>query len=242
MTIAGVVGFVLAFFHLVTHDTPSACYGSDCLHGEGRWVLAFPGSILTFVGGVIITALSGRGYGKTSGPGSFAEVDSGKFAPRDRTEPDAGGLHAPRWTRTWRNTYVYTGLGELGLGLMFIVAGIIQPDFRGGGFFTGGILAAIGIVFLVIGRKAAAKDRLHSTGVEAQAEIRRIEQTGMWMNNNPYVRLDLVLHVPGHQPYEVKHNEIVPAVLVGRLTSGQTLPVKVDKDHPSHFIVEWEKA
>jgi hypothetical protein len=147
-----------------------------------------------------------------------------------------------RWTRTWRNTYLYVGAGEVGLALLFAIAGIMQPDSRGGAFFTGGILGVIGIVFLVIGGRAAQKDRLHDTGIDGEATIASIHQTGMWMNNNPYVRLGLVIKTPGHQPYQVEHGEIVPQVLLGRLTNGQTLPVKVDPNRPSHFVIQWERG
>ena len=60
-------------------------------------------------------------------------------------------------------------------------------------------------------------------------------------NDQPYVRLDLIVNVAGHQPYEVKHGEIVPQVALGRLTSRATLPLKVHPNRPSHLLVEWER-
>jgi hypothetical protein len=104
------------------------------------------------------------------------------------------------------------------------------------------LLAAIGAFFLYLGWRAATKDRLHVTGVEGSARIAAIQQTGMFMNGNPYVRLDLEIDVPGHPRYEVRHGEIVPLVLLGRLTQGAALPVRVDGKNPSHLVVEWEKS
>lgn len=111
-----------------------------------------------------------------------------------------------------------------------------------GGYVTGGLLSAIGIIFLWVGWKAAKKDRLHETGVEGSASILSITQTGAYLNRNPYVLFDFEVEVPGHPAYEVKHREIVPLVLLGRLAPGTSLPVRVDRDNPSHLIVEWERA
>lgn len=239
---ASVVLFVVTFFHVITHETPSACYGGDCFKGENRWIVAMPGSILAFVAGVLLVSFAGRGYGRTRGPKSFADVDSGAYAPRKDRATAPAQVRTSTWSRAWRNAYGYTGAGELGLGLLFIIAGVMNPDDMSGGFLTGGILSAIGILFLWLGWRAAAKDRLHTTGVEGSAHIAGIEQTGMLMNNNPYVRLDLEIEMPGHPRYEVKHAEIVPLVMLSRLVLGATLPVKVDAQHPSHFVIQWEKA
>jgi hypothetical protein len=40
----------------------------------------------------------------------------------------------------------------------------------------------------------------------------------------------------------VRHRETVPQVLLGRLTDGSTLPVRVDPKDPSHLIVVWDEA
>jgi hypothetical protein len=56
------------------------------------------------------------------------------------------------------------------------------------------------------------------------------------------VKLDLIIDVPGHPEHEVKHGETVPLVLLGRLTNRSRLPVKVDPNHPSHFLIKWERA
>ena len=69
-----------------------------------------------------------------------------------------------------------------------------------------------------------------------------LKETGIWMNINPYVRLDLEIRVPGDPPFEVGHGGIVPQVMIGRLADGTVLPVKVDPNRPWHFVVEWERA
>jgi hypothetical protein len=45
-----------------------------------------------------------------------------------------------------------------------------------------------------------------------------------------------------HGAYEVTRKEVVPLIMLGRLTSGQPLPVKVDSANPQNLVVEWESA
>jgi hypothetical protein len=128
------------------------------------------------------------------------------------------------------------------MALLFTVAGLLSKEYRGTGFLSGGLLGAVALPFLYVWRRAAAKDRLHDTGLPATGRILGLTQTGTWVNNNPYVRLDLEVTVPGHPPYEVRHGEIVPLVVLGRLTDGTLLHLKVDRDRPSHFVIEWERG
>jgi hypothetical protein len=237
---AGVVLFAYSFIRTATADS-GVCSGSDCLKGEMRWALLVPASILAFVSGFLMLYFGGRGYGRTAGPRSFGEVDSGAWAPREREAVAPVEPSRRRWTRTWRNTYLLVGAGEVGLALLFVIATVMQPATRRGLLPTAGILGLVGVVFLAVGRRAAQKDRLHETGLEGEATIVGVEQTGMLMNENPYARLDLVVRVPGHPPYEVRHREIVPQVMLGRLTSGSPLPVRVDPNRPSHLLIQWER-
>jgi hypothetical protein len=235
-----IVVFVFAFLRTAGAQSGS-CSGSDCLKGDMRWALLIPGAILVFVAGFLLLYFGGKGYGRTSGPRSFGDVDSGKWAPREREPLAQDGAPRRRWTRTWRNTYLAVGVGELGLALLFAITAIAQPSTARGFLPVTVILAVIGVVFVFLGWRALQKDRLHDRGLAGEATVAGVQQTGMWMNENPYVQLDLVVRVPGHQPYEVKHNEIVPQIALGRLTSGEPLPVRVDSNDPSHLVVQWER-
>lgn len=234
-----VVMFAVTFFHLVTSpDIPSTCYGSDCLHGENRWVLALPGSIFLFMAGVFTAAFSGQGMGKTAGPASFDEVRAGHTTlPEDtprRTRP------VSRWTRTWRNALGYTALGELFLGSLFVVAGLkVHGEGSGGAYFTGGLLIALALVLGYVSWRVNGKDMLHETGLAGTARILRMTQTGIWMNNNPLVSLDMEVSLPNLPPYEVRHREVVPQVALGRLTQGDELQVRVNPHKPTDLIVLW---
>jgi hypothetical protein len=237
---ASAVLFAYAFLRTAGAGSGS-CSGTECLQGEARWGVILVGSVFGLVTGFLMVFFGGAGYGKTHGPHNFGEVDSGAWAPKER---DAAALDVQprrRWSKTWRNIYLLTGTFEVGLAALFVLATLVG-DARPGAFLpTAAILGVLGIVFLAIGWRAAQKDRLHETGLDGEGTIAGIEQTGVWMNDQAYVRLDLIVRVPGHQPYEVKHGEIVPQVALGRLTSGETLPLKVDPDRPSHLLVQWEQ-
>ena len=218
-----------------------SCSGSACLRGEARWGVILVGSSFGLVAGFLMAYFGGAGYGQTHGPRSFGEVDSGAWAPKERDAAAAGAPPQRRWSKTWRNIYLLSGTFELVLAALFALAPLVGHARRGAFLPTAAILGVLGIVFLAIGWRAAQKDRLHDTGLDAEGTIAGIEQTGMWMNGQPYVRLDLIVNVAGHQPYEVKHGEIVPQVALGRLTSGAALPLKVDPNRPSHLLVQWER-
>src|SRR5690242_13022080 len=198
---ASVVAFVLSFFMVVTGHAPSACGGGDCFEGGSRWLILLTVSIIGFVAGCLLVSFGGQGFGRSDGPKDFAAVDSGDWSPARRAATTEAVPPVRRWSRSWRNIYLYTGVGELGLAAMFFIAGASTPEARGGLFLTGAILGIVGIVLSMVGLRAAAKDRLHETGIAGEATILGITQTGAWVNNNPYVKLDLQITVPGHPAY-----------------------------------------
>jgi hypothetical protein len=237
VAVASVLLFVVTFVRLVNGDVPSSCIGSDCLHGTNRWVLAVPGSILLFVASVLTASFTKTGMGRPQGPRTWAEVDSGAAALAPvRPDPPPP---TKRWTRSWRNIYGATAGGELLLAALFVYGGIAEPDSRGGAFFTAAILGSLGLGIGYAGWRMAGKDKLHETGLRGTARLLSVRQTGMWMNNNPVVVLDLAVSVGDKPTYEVRHRETVPAIAVGRLTQGDTFDVKVNAHNPSDLIVDW---
>jgi hypothetical protein len=227
---ASVVGFGASFIAVAGNNE------------TGAWGGGLTASIVVFVVSIVCLQFAGQGMGRAVGPTSFAELDAGTSAappPGDRP------TRRPRtWTRTWLNIYFWTGAGELFLGTLFVIAGAMSggSDALGGGLAMFGILGGIGAIFLYCAYRTAAKNRLHETGLEGRGTIMGIRQTGMWLNNNPVSVLDLRIQLDGHPSYEVRHRETVPQVLLGRLTNGQTLPVRVNPHKPSDFIIEWEQA
>jgi hypothetical protein len=144
------------------------------------------------------------------------------------------------YSRLW---LIITGAILLGVGaILAIMLGNIP--FAGGAMvMTGGFMALVGIVLIVIGiivgRRAAATDALLQTGTPGTATITGLTQTGMYVNENPQIRMQLLVSLPGQTPYATQHTEIVPLMLLGRLNSGAPLQVRVDPMNLNRIAVDW---
>jgi hypothetical protein len=79
-------------------------------------------------------------------------------------------------------------------------------------------------------------------GVSGTATILGMRQTGAQLNDQPQIELRLQVSTQMHGAYEVTLKEWVPLMLLGTLSSGRPLPVKVDPANPQRVIIEWESA
>lgn len=136
-----------------------------------------------------------------------------------------------------------TAVFELILAGFFLFLGLLIPEVMFGftltAIFLG--LVAVGLIFWGVrwrGREQEAR-RITATGHEGRATVTGLKQTGMWINNNPVVSMDLMVEVPGRPPYPVTLSETVPQILLARLTSGMPLTVKVDRADPTKVVVDW---
>lgn len=148
-----------------------------------------------------------------------------------------------RYSRIW---LIVIGVILLAVGGgMALTLGSV-PLAGGTMLLTGGILAVVGIALIVIGfvvgQRAAATDRLLQTGLAGSAAITGLTQTGMYFNENPQVRMQLLISLPGQTPYAATHTEVVPLILLGRLTSGAPLAVRVDPADLNRVAVDWSSS
>jgi hypothetical protein len=144
------------------------------------------------------------------------------------------------YSRLW---LIITGGILLGVGAILAVALGNVPVAGGAMVMTGGFMALVGIVLIVVGiivgRRAAATDALLATGTPGTATITGLTQTGMYVNENPQIRMQLLVSLPGQTPYATQHTEIVPLMLLGRLNSGAPLNVRVDPMNLNRVAVDW---
>ena len=75
------------------------------------------------------------------------------------------------------------------------------------------------VIGIIVGRRAAATDALLATGTAGTATITGLTQTGMYVNENPQIRMQLLVSLPGQTPYATQHTEIVP--LYARLSAAE---------------------
>ena len=117
-----------------------------------------------------------------------------------------------KYSRLW---LIITGVILLAVGMAMAV-GLGGIPFAGGAMLgTGGILATVGI--------AADRHRLHRRpsrgagrpaardGHPGHAQITGLTQTGMYLNEQPQVSMNLLVTVPGRPPYAATHKSFVPA-------------------------------
>lgn len=143
------------------------------------------------------------------------------------------------------------------LGVAFLVIGIglaAVPFLPGGGGFWGefrdqgaGIASLtfipMGIIFTAIGlyfgRLTAGRKRLLREGIPGQATILSLDGGNMVVNNIHYLMtFRLLVHLPGRQPYQVEHKQLVPIFSIASLPIGGTVPVMVDPKDPQKLTMD----
>lgn len=140
----------------------------------------------------------------------------------------------------------FTAALELALAAVFLIIGMNNEVVRGGFYLTAAILGVVGILLLLWGRRWARgyqeAQRLRVQGVPGQAQVVGMRQTGVSMNEQPQIELNLSVETEMHGAYPVTVKEYVPMMLLGTLSSGRPLPVKVDPADPQRLVIEWESA
>lgn len=139
-----------------------------------------------------------------------------------------------------------TAIFELGLAAVFAVIGYANEPLRGGFYLTAAILGGVGLLLLMWARRMREgydeAQRLRVQGVPGTARVVAMTQTGMFLNEQPQVALTLEVTTDVHGVYQAQVKEWVPLIMLGRLTSGQPLPVKVDPSDAQKLVIEWEAA
>jgi hypothetical protein len=148
------------------------------------------------------------------------------------------------WSKRPSRALLYTGIFELVLAAAFVVGASAVPAASGGFYLTAIILGITGVMLVLVGIKAkgryAEAERLKSTGLDASGAITGLEQTGVTMNDQPQVKISMMVTVAGREPYPVMVKEYVPMMLLGRLTNGMPLALKVDSANPQNVVIDWQ--
>jgi hypothetical protein len=144
----------------------------------------------------------------------------------------------------------FTGNYLIIFGAFFVVLGVGAIVALGGLPYAGGSMWLMGGIFILVGgacvaagiymrRGAAATDQILTAGVAGTASITGVTQTGMYLNNQPQIRMELLVSLPGQAPYAAQHTEFVPLILLSRVSPGLSLPVRVNPADPSKVIIDW---
>jgi hypothetical protein len=152
------------------------------------------------------------------------------------------------WSRVPAIGLFIAAFVQLGLFVLFVgltVTGVAGPAGTPL-LITGAILGVIGLILLYAGRRMLHRykeaQRLRAEGVDGQAQIMEMSQTGVTMNDQPQIQLRLMVTTPVHGSYEKIVREYVPLMQLGRLSNGLPLPVKVDRNNRENLIIDWSNG
>src|SRR4029453_8375929 len=104
------------------------------------------------------------------------------------------GSYAGKWIAV-------TAVIELVVAGVLVGAALMSPEGRTGLLVTAAILGSVGVGLLRLGRRfkgrAAEAQRGLTTGLAGTATVTGLTQTGMFLNENPQVELQLQVQLPG---------------------------------------------
>ena len=77
----------------------------------------------------------------------------------------------------------------------------------------------------------------YGSGLAGNATVTAISDTGTMVNNAPVMELDLTVNVPGREPYQVKHRQLVALSAIPNFQPGKVFPVHVDQQDPTKLVI-----
>jgi hypothetical protein len=78
---------------------------------------------------------------------------------------------------------------------------------------------------------------LYSTGLQGSATVESLADTGTFINNSPVMDIEMMVTVPGKEPYKVTHRQLVSHAALGNFQPGKTFSVRVDQNDPSKLVI-----
>ena len=139
-----------------------------------------------------------------------------------------------------------TGAGVLALCAVFAVLAVLIPVVRIGFIPAAVATGAVGVGLILLSRRVAGRvasaQHILESGTPAKATIVTMAQTALMVNLSPQVRMTLSIEIAGRPAYQVELKVIVPLLMVGRLSSGAPLAVKVDPSDAAHVVIDWNAS
>ena len=96
------------------------------------------------------------------------------------------------------------------------------------------VAASIGIPIYLMRKKRQQAEHLAAVGTQGEAKVLSMTDTGMLVNNNPRVTLELEVTMPMRPPYKVTKTMVVPLIRLPQVQVGETVGVMVDMTDPTN--------
>src|SRR5438067_2435323 len=113
-----------------------------------------------------------------------------------------------------------TGVNPIGWFIVafFLIGGIIfwiaEPGIGIGQIWVA-VAVLVGLIYVAINRRGRQMQQLRQTGTPGQATILEMTQTGVYINENPQVKLKMRIEAAGIPPYELEKKVTVPMIALG---------------------------
>ena len=85
--------------------------------------------------------------------------------------------------------------------------------------------------------RTVSAQHLMTVGRQGTATVAALRDTGVTVNDNPQVELELDVTVEGTPVYRVTHRQIISRLAVGGFQPGAIVPVRVDPQDPHSLII-----
>jgi len=95
-------------------------------------------------------------------------------------------------------------------------------------------VAAIAIPIYFMRNNQKRAEQLMTKGTQGEATVLALEDTGMFINNNPRVTLLLEIRMPYGAPYQVKKTMTIPLIRLSQVQTGSIVQVMVDMSDPTN--------
>jgi hypothetical protein len=118
-----------------------------------------------------------------------------------------------------------------GLGITGVTLAIICVSMVFGLAITA---AAIGIPIYFMRKSQQRAQALMSAGTQGEATILSLQDTGMRINDNPRVTMQLEIQMPYGSPFQVTKTVTVPLIRLSQIQVGSKVPVMVDMTDPTN--------
>ena len=96
------------------------------------------------------------------------------------------------------------------------------------------VAAAIAIPIYFYRNQRKKAEALMAVGTQGEATILALQDTGMFINNNPRVNLQLEIRMPNMAPYQLTKAMTVPIIRLAQVQTGAVVQVMVDMSDPTN--------
>jgi hypothetical protein len=95
-------------------------------------------------------------------------------------------------------------------------------------------VAAIGIPIYIMRNNQKKMQNLAATGIQGEATVLQLEDTGMRINDDPRVAVTLEVRLPGYPPYQVRKTVTLPLIRMSQVQVGAVIGVVADPSQPGN--------